>query len=121
MINKPTRVTKYSATIIDNIITNDIIDTSFFHGLLLTDISDHFPTFLVNKHICNKEINISVRQRVININNMIKFREILNQHSFEKILNSHDTKEATSLFHKDITTIYNNCFPTKVFTKKISF
>lgn len=121
MINKPTRVTKYSATIIDNIITNDIIDSSFFHGLLLTDISDHFPTFLINKQICNKDITISIPQRVINTKNLIKFRDILNQHSFDNILNIQDTKEATSLFHKDITTIYNKCFPTKVFTKKYHF
>ncbi len=44
-INKPTRVNKSSATIIDHIWTNnnDIISQS---GILLTDVSDHFSPFI---------------------------------------------------------------------------
>ena len=54
LINRPTRVTQSSATAIDNIFTNDIdaIENGC-HGILVTDISDHFPIF----HIGNKEIN----------------------------------------------------------------
>ena len=53
LINRPTRVTQSSTTAIDNIFTNDIdaIENGC-HGILVTDISDHFPIF----HIGNKEI-----------------------------------------------------------------
>lgn len=66
-INKPTRITKHSATLIDNIITNNIINSSSFHGILLCDISDHFPVFLIEQNLnikvkeINKKIGILVR------------------------------------------------------------
>ena len=43
-INRPTRVTSHSATLIDNIFTNDI-NTNIKTGIFLTDISDHFAPF----------------------------------------------------------------------------
>ena len=44
MITKPTRITKTSFTIIDNIFTNDLssVDGTKY-GILFSDISDHFP------------------------------------------------------------------------------
>ena len=43
-ISKPPRVTKQTATLIDNIITN-IHEYSIKSGILYNDISDHFPIF----------------------------------------------------------------------------
>ena len=43
-ISKPTRVTKQTATLIDNIITN-IHEYSIKSGILYNDISDRFPIF----------------------------------------------------------------------------
>ena len=48
-INKPTRVTKYTATAIDNIITNCIINSDFKSAIVKTDLSDHFPIILINE------------------------------------------------------------------------
>ena len=45
-INKPTRVTANTATAIDHIITNVIIDTDFKTGILKSCISDHFAIIL---------------------------------------------------------------------------
>ena len=46
-ILKPTRITEMSATIIDNILTN--CDNEVTTAILVTDITDHLPTILVNK------------------------------------------------------------------------
>ena len=46
-INKPTRVTKANATLIDHILTNDFLDTASSTGIVKSDISDHFPIFLI--------------------------------------------------------------------------
>ena len=43
MINKPIRVSKSNATIIDHILTNSFLNTDCFTGIIKTDISDHFP------------------------------------------------------------------------------
>ena len=45
-INKPTRVTANTATVIDHIITNVIIDTDFKTGILKNCISYHFAIML---------------------------------------------------------------------------
>ena len=42
LIDKPSRITQYSATLIDNIFTNDLTN-QIISGLLINDISDHFP------------------------------------------------------------------------------
>ena len=44
LIDKPTRIREKSATLIDNIFTNNV-DNNCFQGILYTDISDHLPIF----------------------------------------------------------------------------
>ena len=49
LINRPTRVTTSSATLIDNIFTNCVFDTSLKKGIIKTSISDHFIIFAAIK------------------------------------------------------------------------
>ena len=42
-INKPTRVTRTTATAIDHILTNSFIDRNFKTTIFKSDTSDHFP------------------------------------------------------------------------------
>ena len=42
-INKPTRVTRTTATAIDHIFTDSFIDKNFKTAIFKSDISDHFP------------------------------------------------------------------------------
>ena len=49
VINRPTRVTKSKATVIDHILTNTIIDSHIQSGIIKTDISDHFAVFSLIK------------------------------------------------------------------------
>ena len=48
IVNKPTRVTKNNATLIDYIISNSFMDQENLTGILKTDISDHFPIFTIS-------------------------------------------------------------------------
>ena len=45
VINRPTRVTKSSAAIIDHIVTSTLIDSHIQSGIIKTDISDYFAVF----------------------------------------------------------------------------
>ena len=47
-INKPTRVTKHTATIIDKIITNCILSINFKSALVKKYLSDHIPIIFIN-------------------------------------------------------------------------
>ena len=51
LINSPTRITRSTATIIDNIYTNEIRNT-IISGIVIEDISDHLPIFA----LCDLEI-----------------------------------------------------------------
>ena len=42
-IDKPTRVCEYSATIIDDILTNFVFDNTLKKAIIKSDITDHFP------------------------------------------------------------------------------
>ena len=48
-ISKPTRVTRKTASAINHIITNSIMQTGFKSGNVKTNISDHFPIFFWRK------------------------------------------------------------------------
>ena len=49
VINKPTRVTRYTATANDHMFTNSIINTEIKSAIIKADISDHFPILLLLK------------------------------------------------------------------------
>ena len=51
MINRPTRVTRDTCTLIDNIFTNNYsISSNFFSGILKADITDHYILFYIIKY-----------------------------------------------------------------------
>ena len=58
LITKPTRVTETTATLIDHILTYDIdIASDHLHGILCTDIEDHYAIFHIVGNIKYNEIN----------------------------------------------------------------
>jgi len=45
LINLTTRIAVFSATLLDHIVTN-IADDTYDSGIILSDISEHFPVFI---------------------------------------------------------------------------
>ena len=72
IINKPTRITdNYSATLIDNVFINETCNSD--SGRLISDISHHFPFFLLEKISAtnsSKNANKSVHYRLVNRNTL---------------------------------------------------
>ena len=64
IITRPIRVTATSATLIDNIFTNNILDVSTsLQGLFVTDVSDHYPIFHINQQVKVKETEMFMYKR----------------------------------------------------------
>ena len=63
LITKPSRIMDKSATLIDNLSTNSL-DDSNMNGILITDISDHFPVFTIKRNtmVNNAQRVTQVRQ-----------------------------------------------------------
>ena len=62
-INKPTSVTRYTATAIDHMPTNFIINTEIKSAIIKADVSDHFPIIFVAK--VNVDVNIKTKQYIL--------------------------------------------------------
>ena len=59
LINRPTRVTAETATIIDHIYTNYLNTTRMTaQGILVTDITDHYPVFHFSQPFGNSQSNL---------------------------------------------------------------
>ena len=65
LITRPTRVTANSASLIANIFTNHI-DKSLqsSEGILVTDITDRYPVFYINRQIATNESGIYIERRL---------------------------------------------------------
>jgi len=115
-IRKPTRVTSYSATLIDNIYTNcsSLCTNSM---IICTDISDHMPVLITCRTGKVKSPECKpVPVRVINESNMRLFNEALENTDWSKVihychLNSPDL--AYKEFINDFNLLYDYCFPVK--------
>ena len=112
LIHKPTRVTDKTATLIDNIFTNDLqINENIFNGILMTNISDHFPIFHIVKSFTFTVENNSFTKRKINEENILCFKEKLSMKNWDEILAIEDTQCAYDLFYQSFSSLYNETFP----------
>ena len=116
LINKPTRVTDKSATLIDNIFTNRLSDTNTLQGILATDISDHFPVFVIFTEICQSNANKEeyIFKRSFSPVKISNFCQALGSTNWSDIfINILDPQEAFTHFHSYFVKLYNKFFPLK--------
>ena len=120
MITHPTRVTSNSATLIDNILTNQLNNNNINHvmsGILLIDISDHYPIFHIKK--CGKirrDVEININRRNYRYRNKMKFQESIASIDWTSVYSNLDTQSAFSSFHRRLVDIHDKCFPLQKIT-----
>ena len=112
VIYRPTRVTSYSATLIDNIFTNSLNNVAH-SGILLTDISDHFPIFhlsLPNKsnHVGDK---CNYKFRIFNTKNTERFQKLIDNISWDDVYEQSSVHLAYQSFINYFNSAFNRCFP----------
>jgi hypothetical protein len=111
LINRPTRITDQSSTLIDNIFFNDFFKTDTEQGILITDLSDHFPIF------CQLKLNVKnvappVRlKRNFSERNTSLFVERMEQIEWTQVYNNPDCQSAYSGFHKIVSSTFSDSFP----------
>ena len=111
LINKPTRVKNNSATIIDNIICNDIHSNKILNGVLYTDISDHFPIFSINVTEGKVEKPKFIMKRQYNKNNIRKFKDKISCVDWDRMTINGKCQESFSQFHSKFMECHETCFP----------
>jgi len=116
-INRPTRITNSSATLIDNIFTNK--PTNYFSGILLNDLSDHLPIFLIdhnNPIKVKNDKNVTLRRRITE-DNLKAFSEALDKVNWNNLKKFNDPNELYNEFLKTFTHLYDKHFPLKKVSK----
>ena len=115
-ITKPTRVTKKSATLIDNIFSNSLLETNqILTGILYSDITDHFPVFHIDYSVSIQKEAMIIKKRIYSEANIANFTTALNNHDWSHVLNDGDAQSSYSRFITDYISIYNSSFPLKAF------
>ena len=109
-IHQPTRITTHSKTLLDNIFSNTIspLQTS---GILHTDITDHFPIFLLNPSKQDNEERTLIQRRIFNEQNKRTFKQSLQNEPWDILYACRDALESYSIFYNTFQTLYNNAFP----------
>ena len=112
LIDKPTRVTSQTASLIDNILSNALL-VSHTAGILVADISDHYPVFCVSETpnpINGTEI---IRYRAFTENNKQSFRQAIFDADWHSILNEPHAQQAYTSFAQILGDAFDSCFPIK--------
>ena len=114
LIDKPTRVTTKSATLIDNIFTN-CLDLRITPGILFTDISDHFPIF----QIINSPNSLNDRtkapkfytKRKINKSTLASLGIKLCNTNWDEVYTNSSADGSFNHFMGKFSSTYNECLP----------
>ena len=114
LITKPTTVTKSTASLIDNIFTNNANKTGHQSGILLNDISDQLPIFTITEHEmknCPVIPNTgSYTTRKIGIKSLELFGNKIKRCDWQSILSKNNPIESYESFFKEFFEIYDYFF-----------
>ena len=115
LINKPTRDNGKTATIIDNIFTNEFSDNKYYQGIIFSDISDHFPIFHINENtgIDKAMQDNTTWKRDVTIRNINNFVGDCVAIDWDFVCCYNDTQLAYTEFHNTLSEIYEKHFPIK--------
>ena len=113
LITRPTRVTDHSASLIDHIFTNNLSEQySMFQGILVTEITDHYPIFHVlqsNTKVNNNDNYFLMRK--MSENNFDSFKQKIGNFDWSLVSTSTSAENAFDMFYKNFTQIFDQCFP----------
>ena len=111
-INKPTRVTHKTATLIDNIFTNIYKhENKYLTGILTTDISDHYIIFHIAPSQFSQQKDHHQLIRLINSSNLEKYTTAIQNHDWSLVNHHNLCQTAFSYFSETHKGIFHDAFP----------
>ena len=106
LINKPTRDSGHTASLIDNIYCNQIPSESTLSGLFYTDISDHYPIFDIENKYVDEEKPHRIIKRLFSERYVSRFTDTLRRTDWSDVLNCFEPQRCYSTFFKTLNAIY---------------
>ena len=99
-ITKPTRITRITATLLDNIIIGRTFQANYEPSIVISDLSDHLPCLL---QLCDNSIFTKPSKKIItrglNQDKVVEVNNILQKKNWEKELGANTVSEQYTIFH----------------------
>ena len=115
VITKPTRVTSTSATLIDNIFVSNKLQHCIKAGVIVTDLSDHFPCILTVTDFNQSNTNqTKIIKRKLNKKNLDKIKNDIGNIDWEMELNNLDTNKSFENLHNKLKEIIDLHAPERL-------
>ena len=115
VIGKPTRVTSTSATLIENIFVSNKLQHCINAGVIVTDLSDHFPCILTVSDFNQSNTNQKrIIKRKLNKKNLDKIKNDIGNIDWEIELNNLDINKAFENLHNKLKEIIDLHAPERL-------
>lgn len=125
IITKPTRITLNSRATLDNIIVSTSTNNITGGGIILTDVSDHFPIFFTYKPnfklATNNSQSTTYTKRNFSDANVEIFVHDLNTSDWSNIYRSTCANTAYEYFIRTFKFLYERSFPEKTVSPRSDF
>ena len=112
VITKPTRISKTSATLIDNVIISDKLQSNYTSNILLSNLSNHLPCYVeINEFYAGKREATKIKKRKLNNDNLNKIKKDIGSIKWESILRGLCALELYATVHNKIIEIIDRIAP----------
>jgi hypothetical protein len=111
-ITKATRFQNEARTLIDHILLS-CKQNEIHTGTIISDLSDHFFTFVRTPHAAVKHVEKTKLVRDFNQDNVNRFRALLAASDWSDVTNSQCVDGAYTAFWSNYSDLYEICFPVR--------
>ena len=116
--HRPVRVTATTASLLGHVLVRNYSNVGY-RGISLSEISDHFNTFITLKHDLIRTGNsIKLKFREVHEQRKLKFFNEINQNSWASLMDIPDIDDCFNTFSNTIIDLFDRNFPYKEVTKK---
>ena len=113
-VTKPTRITRTTSTLIDNIFIGKKYQGEYTSNIGISDISDHLPLILNIKNLNPyKKTAKHITTRKLDTEKMNQINERMKVENWEELLQNKDTNESFTIFHNTLQKHINDIAPIK--------
>ena len=113
-ITKPTRISKTSATLIDNILISKKLQPNYESLIIVDDLSDHLPCLVKLKNFKLAETKNFILKRVINNKAVKNISEDLSKIDWNVKLKDKPASDSFHAFHSELLISLNKHAPEKL-------
>ena len=112
VITKPTRISRTSATLIDNVIISDKLQLNYISNILVSNLSDHLPCYVeIKEFYAGKREATKIKKRKLNNKNLNKIKMEIGSVRWESLLCDLGASESFVTVHNKIIDIIDKIAP----------